>query len=53
MPWLTDADCKYKYPTVDPVNAVCAGVEGGNKDTCQVKINTLNHALYEICINSI
>jgi len=25
MPWLTDADCKQKFPEVDTINAVCAG----------------------------
>ena len=36
MPWLADARCKQKFPQVDPLNAICAGEEGGNKDTCQV-----------------
>ena len=37
MPWLTDANCKQKFPQVDTLNAVCAGEDGGNKDTCQVR----------------
>jgi secreted trypsin-like serine protease len=35
MPFLTDARCKQKYPTVNTVVAVCAGEDGQNKDTCQ------------------
>ena len=35
LPWLTDARCAQKYPTVDVSNAICAGETGGNKDTCQ------------------
>jgi len=34
MPWLTDARCKQKY-NCDPINSVCAGETGQNKDTCQ------------------
>ena len=36
MPWLSDAKCKQKYPTVDSTNMICAGETSENKDTCQV-----------------
>ena len=36
VPWLTDARCFQKY-NVNPINSVCAGETGNNKDTCNVR----------------
>jgi hypothetical protein len=37
LPILTNNDCKYKYGQLVDTNAqLCAGIDGGDKDTCQV-----------------